>query len=87
MTQFYLNPAREHESHALPDAETFYIDHRGHCDGEPFELPHDNPRDTGYGLAEQGWYWWPCFPSYLPDIDPYGPFKTEAEAIASAQKE
>ena len=34
---------------------------------------------------ESGWYWWSCFPGCIPDSDPYGPFLTEAEAIADAQ--
>lgn len=32
-------------------------------------------------LEYEGWYWWPCQPGDLPDGDPVGPFKTEAEAI------
>lgn len=85
MTQFYLDPERKAIPYALPNAETFYIDHQGHCDNKPFELPHDLPGDTGYSLASEGWYWWLCFPGCLPDSDPFGPFPTEAKAIANAQ--
>jgi hypothetical protein len=33
-----------------------------------------------------GWYWLACFPGCMPDGDPFGPFKTEADAIADAQE-
>ena len=32
-------------------------------------------------------YWWACFPGCLPDGDPNGPFKNEADAIADANAE
>lgn len=32
-----------------------------------------------------GWYWWACFPGCLPDGEPVGPFKTEAEARVDAE--
>lgn len=67
--QFYLDPERENDPHALPDAEVFQVragDRIGYLDGP-------------------GWYWWPCFPGCLPDSDPVGPFATEAEAIADAR--
>lgn len=31
------------------------------------------------------WYWHSCFPGCMPDSDPFGPFATEAEALADAQ--
>lgn len=31
-----------------------------------------------------GFYWWACFPGCLPDGEPFGPFKTESEAIDNA---
>lgn len=31
-----------------------------------------------------GWFWWSCFPGCMPDSDPFGPFATEAEAVADA---
>lgn len=33
----------------------------------------------------EGWYWWACFPGCLPDGEPVGPFKTEAEARVDAE--
>ena len=32
------------------------------------------------------WWWWACFPGCMPDGEPFGPFETEAEAIANAQE-
>jgi hypothetical protein len=37
--------------------------------------------DSDGGTLGEGWYWWSCFPGCLPDSDPFGPFKTEREAI------
>jgi len=36
------------------------------------------------GISSGGWYWQCCWPGCLPDGEPSGPFKTEAEAIADA---
>lgn len=33
-----------------------------------------------------GWYWWACFPGCLPDSNLFGPFDTEAEALADARE-
>ena len=67
--QFYTDPARESEPHALPDAEVF---HSTDCADGDLEL-------------EDGYYWRSCFPGCLPDGDPMGPFDNEKEAIADAQ--
>ena len=32
-----------------------------------------------------GWYYWPCFPGYLPDGEAAGPFESVAEAIQDAR--
>jgi hypothetical protein len=80
MIQYYSNPKRD----ALPDTEVFYVDHKGHVDGRPFVLPHE-PGEVAYGLAEPGWYWWPCFPGCLPDGDPLGPFTTCEAAVADCR--
>jgi hypothetical protein len=48
------------------------------------EVFYGCPDDIGID-AEQGWYYWYCFPGCLPDSDPVGPFATEAEALADAQ--
>lgn len=34
---------------------------------------------------EGGWFYWYCFPGCMPDSEPYGPFTTQAEALAEAQ--
>lgn len=73
--QAYSDPKREHDPHALPDVEIFQIDDKGYLDGEPFVLPHE-PGEQALGLAQPGWYWWPCFPGCLPDGEPFGPFET-----------
>lgn len=86
MTQFYLNPERELLPHALPNAEAFYVDARGYVEGEPYVLPHE-PGEQAFGLAQPGWYWWPCFPGCLPDSEPSGPFTSKEEAIEDAQEE
>jgi hypothetical protein len=41
---------------------------------------------NGTGFTEPGWYWWACFPGCLPNSDPIGPFKTEAEALEDARQ-
>lgn len=33
-----------------------------------------------------GWYWRASFPGCLPDSDPFGPFKTEKEAIENTNE-
>ena len=72
MGQFYTDPSRENDPHALPDAEVFYA--------EEGEL-----QDEDAHARPAGWYWWPCFPGCMPDGEANGPFDTEAEAIADAR--
>jgi hypothetical protein len=31
-----------------------------------------------------GWYWWSCYPGYLPDGDAFGPFPTSYRALKDA---
>jgi len=38
----------------------------------------------GFSIAESGWHFWARFPGGLPDGPAFGPFETEAEAIAEA---
>ena len=94
MSQHYSQPEREDDEHALPDLEVFYRTQRA-CiaDGDIW-----NPEDcdqtnaacyyNGSGDCQvhqlAGWYYWYCFPGCLPDSDPVGPFKSEAEALADA---
>jgi hypothetical protein len=71
-TQIYSNPKREHDPHALPDAEVFYITQKA----------IDRARGDSV-FSSKGWYYWYCFPGCLPDSDePNGPFDTEDDAIA-----
>lgn len=70
----YSDPERENDRYALPDVEVFFVSER--------EL--EDPENVGEYL-ESGWYWWTCFPGCLPDSDPFGPFETEAAALADAQ--
>lgn len=80
MGYIYSNQERKTEEHALPNVEVFKVDYYLNGDALPEEtrnLP---------GSQTIGWYWWSCFPGCLPDDDPFGPFETEAEAIADAQE-
>jgi hypothetical protein len=72
MTQFYSDPSREADPHALPDAEAFYVSQK--------EI--DANGDWADNYTGQGWYYWFCFPGCMPDSEVYGPFDTEADAIA-----
>src|SRR5262245_16664866 len=99
MTQFYTNPAREHEPGALPDAETFCLSQTAaeerflcrECGGYANDMrEHDYvnaPRGVEHEFQpwEPGWYWQACFPGCLPDSEPNGPFATEQEAIDDAR--
>lgn len=90
MTQFYFDPARESELHALPNAETFYAEDLVFCD-HCGEYLGATSQETCWlcgailPIPEKGWYYWACFPGCLPDSDPVGPFETEEEAISEAQ--
>ncbi len=71
--QTYSDPSREDDAHALPDIEVW-------C--------HDGSDDITDDEGEPmpaGFYWWSCFPGCLPDSEPFGPYDTEAEALADAQ--
>ncbi len=75
MAQFYTDPSRESDPHALPDAEAFYDAADGNGVGSDVDP-----------LPGAGWYWWPCFPGCMPDGDPVGPFDTEEQAIKDARE-
>jgi hypothetical protein len=77
MPQFYSNPKRETDPHALPDVEVWYHDGQG--------MAAEFTDEDGE-VMETGWYWWFCFPGCMPDSEPNGPFTTEAEALADAQQ-
>lgn len=79
MTQYYSDPARERETFALPDVEVFYRTEA--------ENAADGWKDGDGETMKAGWYWWSCFPGCMPDSDPFGPYKTEKEALNSARYE
>lgn len=93
--QFYTDPTRENDPHALPDAETFQANTANcpDCGSPECVVDDDAPCGAcGRGFARPwndsriAWYWWPCFPGCLPDSDPIGPFDSEDAAIADARE-
>jgi hypothetical protein len=73
MGQFYFDPKRTDDPYALPDGEAFFAEA-----GDWFD-EKDEP-------CAAGWYWRACFPGCIPDSEPFGPFESEAGAIADAQE-
>ena len=77
--QFYSDPGREQDPHALPDCEVYHTS-------------SIVPEGAMLGFAdrgeahEPGWYWQSQFPGCLPDSDPVGPFETEELAIADCRE-
>ena len=74
MAQFYIDPRRENDENALPDAEVFHsttVDYNA-CVDEEEQLKY-------------GYYWWTCVPGCMPEGAPIGPFETEEEAIKDAR--
>ena len=71
MAFVYSTQDREEDEYGLPNVEVFY------CQKGEYLIDDEH-------VAKAGWYWWACFPGCLPDGDPVGPFKTEAEATADA---
>ncbi len=86
MAQFYSDPERENDPHALPDVEVFHMN----LEEIKFEIAGDDTcwhemwQRTLSGDPEKmvGWYWWNCLLGCLPDSNPDGPFDTENEAIS-----
>ena len=72
MSQHYSNPTRANDPYALPDVETFRLD-------------HTQESDDG-ALYGPGWYWHACMPGCLPDSDPIGPFPSEQDALDDARE-
>jgi hypothetical protein len=72
--QFYFDKKRENDPHALPDGEVFFAD--------AGELGEDEEGEPN----EAGWYWWACFPGYLPNSLPMGPFRTRKAALENARE-
>ncbi len=92
--QTYSDPTREHDPHALPDVEVFYMSRDDFVDADlddwRFEMLDREMGEHREDLVKaskalEGWYWWSCFPGCLPDGEPNGPFATEQEAIADAR--
>ena len=75
MAQYYSDPKRADDPHALPDLEVFY------AKAGTLNVGDDEDVDN-----EAGYFYWFCFPGCLPDSDPVGPFATEAEALADARE-
>ena len=76
MTQHYLDESMAEDLGSLPDLETF---HAG--EGE-LELEGLEEGET----SGEGWYYWFCFPGCMPESEPFGPYATEAEALADARE-
>lgn len=103
MSQHYSDPERASETYALPDVEVYYYDgseifeggYEGRCD----DCNQRTMLADGFGSEQNlcvpcareqfkpGWYWRTCFPGCMPDSDPFGPFATEAKAVADAQEQ
>jgi len=75
--EFYLDPRREGDPTALPDAEVFYR--------TATALAIDGWLDADGDVLGEGWYWWSCFPGCLPDSDPDGPFASQEDAVTEAR--
>lgn len=92
MAQFYFDPSRENDPHALPDGEVFYASHYDCADCGYFTfVPSPQCPECGSKYKRTlpdgaGWFYWACFPGCLPDGDPIGPFETEEEALADARE-
>jgi hypothetical protein len=80
MPQAYSDPTREIEPFALPDVEVFYLSQMEAL----YNLDNLDHADDNT-LTEAGHYWWACFPGCLLGSEPFGPFNSEAEALADAQ--
>ncbi len=100
MAQHYRDAKRETETHELPDVETFEVttgewwyDDNGERTDEPVHdcAPCENPDEctehAEWTPVKAGWYHWTCLPGCLPDSEPFGPFKTEAEALADSREQ
>jgi len=84
MAQHYSDKTRAADPHALPDVETFYVtesESRANACVLAERMAEGRLRD-GDRAWQRGWYWQACFPGCLPDSEPFGPFETEAEALA-----
>jgi hypothetical protein len=93
--RFYTDKTREQEPWALPNAEVFELTQQDFIrasEGSCQAIRMKEEMETAGGNFEAaanlaGWYWWPCFPGCMPEAEPFGPFETEAEAVADARQQ
>ena len=79
--RIYSDPSRESDPMTLPDVEVFAV--------SPTEAIYNRQNADHadeFTIFDAGWYYWYCFPGCMPDSSPFGPFKTEEEAIADCQE-
>ena len=77
--QIYSDPSRADDPWTLPNVEVVHRDESENTSDTVFFNEDDQ---QPYGT---GWYWWTCLPGCMPDSSPFGPYPTEAAAIAAAQ--
>ena len=75
----YSDPDREHDDHALPDIEVFFLSDSA--------IQQEGLTDEDEAPLEAGWYWQAGFPGCLPDGEPNGPFPAQADALADSREE
>jgi len=76
VAQHYSDPKRETNSTSLPDIETFQARDAFGPNSDEYPDPEASP---------DSWWYWVCLPGCLPDSEPIGPFRTEAEAVEDAR--
>ena len=74
--RIYSNPENESNLMMTSDVEVFHSSEYGHDD----ELDKQGER-----VYPEGFYFWYCFGGCLPDSSPFGPYKTQDDAIFAAQ--
>ena len=96
--QAYSNPERASNPYALPDVEVFQLTAQEAASQdedliwEYMMRKEFRDRDAMLdAMVEEegitgGWYWWTCLPGCVPDSSAFGPFDTQAEALADAQE-
>jgi hypothetical protein len=99
MSQHYSDTSRENETYALPDVETFYMSEADilgvladngftvNADDEVLDADGNLADEYPYSPGAAGWYYQFCFPGCLPEGDPYGPYKTEQDAIDAMREQ
>ena len=93
--QAYSDPKRASDPHALPNIKRYLVFHHEHAKrercflnaGHKAELYGECITDEDGDCLGTGWYWWSCFPGFMPDSDPFGPFESYEAALADAQQD